>query len=249
MALVDNSPVRPAIRPARRAAATVVRVLDADRDLARRLGPVAADARSTAVAGMFNLPRGPWNPSAAVRRIRGGYGLLVLKGMLLRDLRGAEALGAELLTQGDLIGPDDGAEEGIVGLRAHWQILEPARLVVLDAAFARRVAAFPTLSVALAERAHDRARRAAIIMALSHLPRVEDRLHRLFWYLADRRGRVSIDGIVLDLPVTQEQLGHLVGARRPTVSLALRSLRERGAVGRAPTGAWMLAHDPPVTQV
>jgi predicted transcriptional regulator len=50
----------------------------------------------------------------------------------------------------------------------------------------------------------------------------------------------------LDLPVTQEQLGRFVGARRPTVSLALRSLRERGLVQRGAAGDWVLAHEPPV---
>jgi CRP-like cAMP-binding protein len=95
---------------------------------------------------------------------------------------------------------------------------------------------------------HERARRTAIALALSHLPRVEDRLHRLLWHLADRRGHVRADGIVLRLPVTQEQLGRLVGARRPTVSLALRSLRERGLVRRGDADEWVLANEPPVPE-
>lgn len=250
MSIVPESLAPPPTRNARAVrAVTAVRLLDADRDLARRMGPLAAGARVAAVAGAVGLPRGPWNAAPAARRIRGGYGLLVLRGLLLRDLQGAEAVGAELLSEGDLLGADDGAEEAIVGLRARWEVLEPARLLVLDASFAQRIAAFPALGALLAERAHERSRRSAIILALSHLPRVEDRLHRLLWYLADRRGRVLAEGIVLELPVTQEQLGRLVGARRPTVSLALRSLRERGAVRRGPTGDWILAHDPPVPPV
>jgi CRP/FNR family transcriptional regulator, cyclic AMP receptor protein len=226
-----------------------VRLLDVDRDLARRMGPAAAEARVAAVAGAVAVPRGRWNPSPAARRIRGGFGLLVLRGLLMRDLEGSEALGAELLAEGELLGPDDGIEERMVGLEPRWEILEPARLLVLDGAFAARVAAFPALGAALVERAHERARRTAIALALSHLPRVEDRLHRLLWHLADRRGRVSAEGIVLALPVTQEQLGRLVGARRPTVSLALRSLRERGLVRRGRNDEWILAHEPPVPPV
>ena len=102
---------------------------------------------------------------------------------------------------GDLLGPDDGSEERLLGLQPQWEILEPARLLVLDAAFAQRIAAYPGLGAALVDRAHERARRTAIALALSHLPRVEDRLHRLLWHLADRRGRVSADGIVLSLPL------------------------------------------------
>ena len=123
-----------------------------------------------------------------------------MRGLLMRDLEGSEALGAELLAEGDLLGPDDGTEERLLGLQPQWEILEPARLLVLDGAFAQRIAAFPALGSALVDRAHERARRTAIALALSHLPRVEDRLHRLLWHLADRRGRVSADGIVLSLP-------------------------------------------------
>jgi CRP/FNR family cyclic AMP-dependent transcriptional regulator len=234
-----------------RASGTVkaVRLLDADRDLARRVGANAAEARAAAVAGAVALPRGRWNPAIAAKRIRGGFGLLVLRGLLMRDLEGSEALGAELLAEGDLLGPDDGTEERLLGLEPQWEILEPARLLVLDHAFAQRIAAYPALGAALVDRAHERARRTAIALALSHLPRVEDRLHRLLWHLADRRGRVSGEGIVLSLPLTQEQLGRLVGARRPTVSLALRSLRERGLVRRGQADEWILAHEPPVPPV
>jgi Crp-like helix-turn-helix domain len=143
---------------------------------------------------------------------------------------------------------DDGTEERIVGLEPRWEVLEPARLLVLDAAFAQRIARYPALASGLVERVHERARRTAIALALSHLPRVEDRLHRLLWHLADRRGHVRADGIVLRLPVTQEQLGRLVGARRPTVSLALRSLRERGLVRRGEADEWVLANQPPVPE-
>ena len=222
-----------------------VRLLDADRELARRVGGDLAEARAAAVAGCVSIPRGRWSPDAAAERIRGGYGLLVLRGLLMRDLESPEALGAELVTEGDLLGPDDGTEERIVGLEPRWEILEPARLLVLDAAFAQRIARYPALASGLVERVHERARRTAIALALSHLPRVEDRLHRLLWHLADRRGHVRADGIVLRLPVTQEQLGRLVGARRPTVSLALRSLRERGLVRRGDADEWVLANQPP----
>ena len=229
-------------------AVKAVRLLDADRDLARRLGTNASEARAAAIAGAVALPRGRWNPAIAAKRIRGGFGLLVLRGLLMRDLEGSEALGAELLAEGDLLGPDDGSEERLLGLEPQWEVLEPARLLVLDHNFAQRIAAFPALGSALVDRAHERARRTAIALALSHLPRVEDRLHRLLWHLADRRGRVSSDGIVLSLPLTQEQLGRLVGARRPTVSLALRSLRERGLVRRGDADEWVLANEPPVPE-
>jgi CRP/FNR family cyclic AMP-dependent transcriptional regulator len=235
-------------RPGAQGTVQAVRLLDADRELARRAGGDLPEARAAAVAGCVSIPRGRWSPDAAAERIRGGYGLLVLRGLLMRDLESPEALGAELVAEGDLLGADDGTEERIVGLEPRWEVLEPSRLLVLDAAFAQRIARYPQLSAGLVDRVHERARRTAIALALSHLPRVEDRLHRLLWHLADRRGHVRADGIVLRLPVTQEQLGRLVGARRPTVSLALRSLRERGLVHRGEADEWVLANEPPVPE-
>jgi len=126
-------------------AVKAVRLLDADRDLARRMGTNASEARAAAIAGAVAIPRGRWNPAIAAKRIHGGFGLLVLRGLLMRDLEGSEALGAELLAEGDLLGPDDGTEERLLGLEPQWEVLEPARLLVLDHHFAQRIAAFPAL--------------------------------------------------------------------------------------------------------
>ncbi|MGZ6696873.1 MAG: hypothetical protein ACXVFL_14685, partial [Solirubrobacteraceae bacterium] len=149
------------------------------------------------MAACVAVPAGPWSTRAASERIRGGFGLLVMRGLLLRDLVSAEALGAELLVEGDVLGPDDGAEERLVGMEPRWEVLEGAQVMVLDAAFAQRIAPFPQLGAAIVERIHARTRRLALALALSHLPRVEDRLHRLLWHVADRRGHVTADGIVL----------------------------------------------------
>lgn len=235
--LTQSKPAAPRI--------AAVRLVDVDRELARRLGPDAADARNAAVSGVVTLPRGRWDPLAAAPRLRGGYGLLVLSGLITRDVAGGEAVGAELVCMGDLLLPDDATEEHAVGLVPYWEVIEPARLAVLDRAFVERCGPWPQIGAAMAERVHRRSKRLAIALALGRLPRVEDRVHRLLWHLADRRGRVTSEGVVVPLPVTQEQLGRLVGARRPTVSLALRGLRERGLVTRRSDDEWLLAHEPP----
>jgi hypothetical protein len=40
-------------------------------------------------------------------------------------------------------------------------------------------------------------------------------------------------------------LGELIGARRPTVNLALGALRERGLLSGSGQGAWTLRGEPP----
>ena len=63
--------------------------------------------------------------------------------------------------------------------------------------------------------------------------RAEDtrtRVARQLLELAVRYGRVADRGLVLDVPLSQEQLASWVGSSREAVSLALRDLRESGGV-------------------
>jgi CRP/FNR family cyclic AMP-dependent transcriptional regulator len=71
---------------------------------------------------------------------------------------------------------------------------------------------------------------------------VDRRLLTLFWHLAERWGRVGTDGVVVPLALTHRMLGLLVGARRPTVSSALR---ERDELVRGLDGSWLLRGEPP----
>jgi CRP/FNR family transcriptional regulator, cyclic AMP receptor protein len=81
-------------------------------------------------------------------------------------------------------------------------------------------------------------------MAIVQQPRIDVRLHMLFWELADRWGRVRQDGVHVPIQVTHATLADLVAARRPTVTKALGELAERSAV--IWTGEdWLLPGDPP----
>jgi CRP-like cAMP-binding protein len=75
---------------------------------------------------------------------------------------------------------------------------------------------------------------------VSQLPRVEDRLLALMWSLADRRGIVRRDGIWVHLAITHDALAQMIGARRPTVSLGLKSLNAQGLL-RPEADGWLIA--------
>jgi DNA-binding IclR family transcriptional regulator len=49
--------------------------------------------------------------------------------------------------------------------------------------------------------------------------------------------------VVVRLQLTHELIGRLIGARRPTVSLALHALAEEGILERRDADSWRLAHD------
>jgi len=68
---------------------------------------------------------------------------------------------------------------------------------------------------------------------------VEDRVTLLFADLAERCGRVTADGVVVDV----ELIGRMVAAQRPTVTLALQMLAERGTLLRAGNAQWLVPRD------
>jgi len=128
---------------------------------------------------------------------------------------------------------------------------EQGQLVGYNVSFASEIAVRLGLDIAtreplfdaLIDRTMRRSRRLGLSQAICQLRRVDDRLLVLFVHLADRWGRVRDDGLLVPLRLTQETLARLVGARRPTVSLALSRLKERGLLVRQP-GGWLLTRSP-----
>lgn len=221
-------------------------VLAEDPELARPLDDQRrAHARRAALAGVLELPIGTWDARQSADLARGGFGLLVLTGLLIRRVGRDGRFGAELLGPGDILRPwEHDGEQTTVPFDTTWRVLAPTRLAVLDIDWARRMAPFPEVGGALIGRALDRSRRLAVNMAIAQHPRLEVRLEVLLWHLAERLGRVHTDGVHLTLPVTHETLGNLVAARRPSVSAALGGLAERGRV-RRDGDDWVLLGEPP----
>src|SRR5215218_8650296 len=87
-----------------------IRVLEAQPELAEGLDPEQAElARRHAVAVLETLPPGPWAPPEDDGG--GALGLLVIDGILARDLRVAGRWCSELLGPGDLLRPWDHDED------------------------------------------------------------------------------------------------------------------------------------------
>lgn len=219
-----------------------VRLLEADPDLATGLREdELAAATRVALARTHVLERGTWSPPRERPSGPAAIGLLVLDGLLMRSVDIGDRCSTELLGEGDLLRPwQRDAEDGPVAVGSGWTVLEPTRVAVLDGRFAAAVASWPPITSALVGRALRRARWQGIFAALSHMNRVDHRVLLAFWYFAERWGRVRPDGILVRLPVTHEQLGALVGARRPSVTTALSALGEAGLIEAVARGEWLL---------
>lgn len=59
---------------------------------------------------------------------------------------------------------------------------------------------------------------------------IEERLHRVLLNLAREQGKDEQRGLVLDFPLTHEELGFLIGAHRVSVTRAMAALRQSGRI-------------------
>jgi CRP/FNR family cyclic AMP-dependent transcriptional regulator len=227
----------------------LVSVLDVDPGLAELIPPEQRQqARQATTATLVTYPSGPWRTPDNNQPTRGGYGLLLLDGLLLRRVEVAGRHAAELLGPGDLLRPFQlNGDDSTLDLTWTWRVVAPTKCALLDPRWTVRASTWPQLGGELAGRGLARALRLVITMAIAQQPKLDIRLWMLFWELADRYGKVHPDGIHLELPLTHEVLSHLAGARRPSVSGALTRLAEAGRLTRSGRN-WVLSGERPVLE-
>jgi CRP/FNR family cyclic AMP-dependent transcriptional regulator len=224
-----------------------VQLLEEDPELARELDSRRVrEVSQRLFARSIDVPRGPWSPERLLSRGGQPIGLLLLRGLLVREAVIGDHPCAELLGPGDLLRAwEDHDAEVLLPRRVEWTALNPVRMAVIDQALAVRAAQWPEIFASLVERAARRAERLVVMQAIAHLTRVDERLLALLWCLAERWGRVGPDGVVVGLRLPHRTLAGMVGARRPSVTTALGQLIARGAIERRPEGGWVLHGDPP----
>jgi CRP/FNR family cyclic AMP-dependent transcriptional regulator len=206
-------------------------LLDVDADLAEEFDPrMRIVVRQIATVPVVDVPLGECQLRARFGSVTGGPGLLILEGLITVDVRVGDRTATELMGSGDLLQPWVESEDELIEQDASWRVLAPARLALLDAAFAERVRPWPQITYALLRRSAKRARDLDVQRAITSHPRLEVRLALMLWHLAGRWGRVEPGGIHLTLPLTHRLLGQLVGAERPSVSHALARLADGGLV-------------------
>jgi CRP/FNR family transcriptional regulator, cyclic AMP receptor protein len=169
--------------------------------------------------------------------------LLLVEGALLREVRTARSVTAELLGPGDLIRPfeEDGEEDLPLRTEIRWQVVQPLLLGVIDTQVLKAAAEWPSVVGAIVARCVRRAQRLSVNLSISHMVRADDRLLLLFWHLSERWGRVSPDGVEIDLPLTHGQLASMIGAERPSTTTALSRLADDGLLTRLPSRGWRLS--------
>jgi hypothetical protein len=226
-----------------------ISIIDADPDLAELLAESERGrARREALARVRRLTPGEWKAAEAVEADVHHHGFLVIEGLLSREVDVLGRRCVELIGEADVLRPWGWDPEGShVKAEVGWLVLEPTSLAVLDHRLVHRMNPWPQLGEELFSRGTRRAHSLAVALAISHHPRIEDRLMLTLWHLAERWGKVRRDGVALplSLALSHERLAHLVGAHRPSVTTAMGELVRAGAVSRGEDRMWVLHGSPP----
>ncbi|MGH2886805.1 MAG: helix-turn-helix domain-containing protein, partial [Solirubrobacteraceae bacterium] len=153
------------------------------------------------------------------------FGAAVFDGLVIASLRIGEQTGLQVLGPGDVLPggtelwPDWLADAG-------FQTATEVKLGLFGNDLLVTAHRWPRIVEGLYASVSEQLRRLTAQLVICQLPRVEDRVAAMLWLLAESWGYVTPGGIRLPLTLTHETLGALIGARRPTVTLALRKLTE-----------------------
>lgn len=224
--------------------AVTVRLLEIDPDIA---GSLSAEER--ALADRMRLPIRSLSGTesgdelTALLAGEGVFGAIVADGMLVRKVQVGEQAGIVLLGEGDIVIPlPDSQTLLLAGTQVH--ATPSAELALLTDDVLLAIQRWPRIAFHLLERFAEQSERLETQLVITQLPRVEDRLLAVMWLLAERWGHVTRNGTTVPLKLTHQTLGALVGARRPSITLAVRELALRGAMIRQDYG-WLLIEPPP----
>lgn len=226
-----------AVPPAR------IRLLEADPDLGRFLSSDELVSARQLTVPVLAVAREDADSLVARLEEFDAFAALLLEGMALEQIRIGDQTGLRLLGPGDIFTPDPSARSTLIAT-SQVRVVAETRLGLLGRELLLGSNRWPALVRGLYLRTAQQCERLAAQLVVCQLPRVDQRLLALMWLLAETWGRVTPSGTTLPLKLTHDVLGAMIGARRPTVTLALRELSERGAIVRQETG-WLLLEGPP----
>src|SRR4051812_17190228 len=107
-------------------------LFDVDPELGETLDPrQLTEARARAVVAVLDLPSGPWSPDGLEELTARPFAVLIVDGLVIRDLLLAGSTATELLGPGDLVDlrkPDD----ALLPTVTRWSVPHAARLAILD---------------------------------------------------------------------------------------------------------------------
>jgi CRP/FNR family cyclic AMP-dependent transcriptional regulator len=222
----------------RRSTTSIRPLLQVDPDLGDALPPAVRRATASFPIELTVIEKGRWSPASDLSH-RAPLGVLVVDGVLLRELSIGPRVSAEVVGTGDLSRPWDDSDLIPSEARVSWHALDPVTLVLLDSRVARVGGHYPEVASELLGRSIRRSRLLAYQQLIASYRDMERRLMALFGLLARRWGRVRPDGIYVPLQLRHHHIAAMISARRPSVSHRLTRLAAIGLVART-EGGWLI---------
>jgi len=219
-----------------------IRLLEIEPDLARFLTSEERDEARGVSVPVRILRRQDFEAEALLGDA-GAFAAVIVDGVLMHRLAIGDQPALRLLGPGDILARSGEVRSALLA-RSSYHASGELRLAMLDDRVLLTARRFPRLIAGLHMRMGEQYERIAAQLVICQLPRVEDRVLAMMWLLAETWGRVTTSGTVLSMTLTHDALGELIGARRPTVTLALRGLADRGALLRQ-DGGWLLPEPMP----
>jgi hypothetical protein len=185
---------------------SAIRLLDADPDLAGLLSAEEHRAADRLALPVRTVPGNDDDVSALIEDAK-AFGALILDGVLAHRVRidGHPAL--RLLGSGDAFCL--GGEPATTLLAdSRCSAIAATRPALLDGNFLIAVHRFPRIVRGLLVGMAEQSERAAAQLAVSQLPRVDQRLMAIMWLLAEKWGYVTRGGTVLPLVLTHATLAN-----------------------------------------
>lgn len=219
-----------------------VRLLEVEPDLGRFLTDEERTEARRVTAPVLTLGRGKLDLESRLRDA-GAFGAVIVEGVLMHRLVFGGHPALRLLGPGDVLSREGDAGWGPIS-RSTYRSPGALRLALLDDRTLGAGQHFPRLFAGLHVRMGEQHQRLATQLVICQLPRVEERILGMLWLLAETWGHVTASGTTVPVALTHDALGECIGARRPTVSLALKELSDRGAILRQ-RGGWVLLESLP----
>lgn len=194
-------------------------------------------AERALVVPCIGLADGQWRAADEVGEQRPA---ILIEGTLIQEVHLVDRVSACLLGPGAVL-HDLGNYEASLPCEMTWTSLGESRIAILDQQFEIAARRWPALWQVVHRRFAQQLKMLARWNGALGLPRVEQRVLAVFLLIADHWGVMRSDGILIRLPLSHECIGHMVAARRPTVSLALAGLAAEGLLMARGRHEWLLA--------
>ncbi len=134
-----------------------------------------------------------------------------------------------LVEEGDVLIPPEHTWAR-VGPRLRCRAIDVSDILLVDHARFEQWLAEPRMAANLVRVLASQVADRELAIAIALEPRVERRLLLKLQQLGERFGRVTQQGVRLDLRLTHQQLADMIGAVRESITIALGNLAQNGAL-------------------